>query len=104
MTGESGASSGDNAIRYNTRLYNNRVFTSTFFSLLLMTVLYRSSEVLVGHPLLRHLPTRAQGAVFHREIAKSLPPEPSNLPFTLKLTDDKVNSAMCVNQYSIYPV
>ncbi len=47
----------------------------------------------MGHPLLRHLPTRAQGAVFHREIAKSLPPEPSNLPFTLKLTDDKVNSA-----------
>lgn len=60
-------------------------------SLLLMTVLYRNSEGLVGHPLLRHLSVvQAQGNMLYEEVAKCLPPLLTTLPFSIKLTGDKV--------------
>ena len=66
------------------------IFLLSPISLLLVTVLFRSSEDLVGHPLLRHLPTRTQGAVLYKQIAKCLPPSLAKLAFTLRLTGDKV--------------
>lgn len=57
-----------------------------------MTVLFRSFDQLIGHPLLRHLPTHSLGALFYREVTRMIHPSLHALSFTIRLTDDKVSS------------
>ena len=64
---------------------------TVFFSFLQVVMLMRDSEGgLFGHPVMLHLPSQAQGALYYKTIASLLPECLANAQWALCFTDAKV--------------